>query len=214
MSFVLFLNVVSPLHRRRHSSQMSSHVSKKARTFASSTPSSTNVGAIPPPHNNLVGPLLTDMYQLTMVYAYWKANRHSLDSSFELFFRKPPFDGEITVMSGLDQVLSFLQHFKFEQDDIAYVKTLIPTADESFFEYLTNLTCADITVKAIPQGSLCFPRIPLLTISGPLGVCQLLETTLLTLINYPSLVTTNAARFRIAAGPDKVLLEVRGPGNN
>ncbi|GMH88754.1 hypothetical protein TrST_g6198 [Triparma strigata] len=151
--------------------------------------------------------MLTDMYQLTMCYAYWKADRHNLNSNFELFFRKPPFGGEITVMAGLDQVLSFLHNFNFTPSDITYIKKLLPSASPSFFTYLSSLDCSSVTVSAIPQGSLVFPRIPLITISGPLGICQLLETTLLTLINYPSLVTTNAARFRIAAGDDKVLLE-------
>ena len=112
-------------------------------------------------------------------------------------------------MAGLDQVLSFLHNFNFTPSDITYIKKLLPSASPSFFTYLSSLDCSSVTVSAIPQGSLVFPRIPLITISGPLGICQLLETTLLTLINYPSLVTTNAARFRIAAGDDKVLLEVR-----
>lgn len=111
-------------------------------------------------------------------------------------------------MSGLDQVLSFLHNFKFTSSDLSYIKQLIPDAPPSFFTYLSSLTCSSLTVESIPQGTLVFPRIPLLTIKGPLGICQLLETTLLTLINYPCLVTTNAARFRIAAGEDKVLLEV------
>lgn len=110
-------------------------------------------------------------------------------------------------MSGLDQVLSFLHNFKFTSSDLSYIKQLIPDAPPSFFTYLSSLTCSSLTVESIPQGTLVFPRIPLLTIKGPLGICQLLETTLLTLINYPCLVTTNAARFRIAAGEDKVLLE-------
>ena len=159
------------------------------------------------PTNTLVRPLLTDMYQLTMCYAYWKSGRHNLPSHFELFFRKAPFDGEITIVAGIDQALSFVQTFKFEEEDLSYIKTLMPQAEPTFFEYLSDLDCSSVTISAVPQGSLVFPRVPLVTVTGPLGVCQLLETTLLTLVNYPSLVTTNAVRFKIAAGPGKVLLE-------
>lgn len=191
---------------------MSPPAAKKAKT------ASKHVTA-PPPDNKLVRPLLTDMYQLTMCYAYWLSGRHELPSHFELFFRKAPFAGEITVAAGLDQVLSFVEHFSFDEADLSYIHKLMPNADAKFFDYLRSLDCSAVRIEAVPQGTLVFPRMPIVTVSGPLGVCQLLETTLLTLVNYPSLVTTNAARFKLAAGPDKVLLEfglrraqVRGGG--
>jgi nicotinate phosphoribosyltransferase len=92
--------------------------------------------------------------------------------------------------------------------DIVYLKETLPESVEpDFFEYLANLTAADVTVYAIDEGSVVFPRVPLLRIEGPLIMAQLLETTLLTLVNYASLVATNAARYRIAAGPNVQLLE-------
>ncbi|CAM9693086.1 unnamed protein product [Phaeothamnion confervicola] len=83
----------------------------------------------------------------------------------------------------------------------------MPTCEDEFFTWLAALDCRDIKVYALPEGTICFPRVPLLRIEGPLAVGQLLETPLLNLVNYPSLVATNGARHRLAAGADKTLLE-------
>lgn len=79
-------------------------------------------------------------------------------------------------------------------------------AEKEFFDWLRNLDVSKVSVYALSEGSVTFPLVPLLRVQGPLAVCQLLETTLLNLINYASLVATNAARFRLAVG-DKSLLE-------
>eukprot|EP00565_Helicotheca_tamesis_P002670 CAMPEP_0185727202 /NCGR_PEP_ID=MMETSP1171-20130828/2952_1 /TAXON_ID=374046 /ORGANISM="Helicotheca tamensis, Strain CCMP826" /LENGTH=542 /DNA_ID=CAMNT_0028395715 /DNA_START=188 /DNA_END=1816 /DNA_ORIENTATION=+ len=137
-----------------------------------------------------------------MAYAYWKTNRHNESSVFELFFRKNPFRGEYTIFCGLDEVLRHLSNFKFGADDIAYLRQTpaLSHCDPQFFDdYLCHLDCEDVKVYAMREGSIAFPRVPLVVVRGPLGVCQLLETTLLTLVNYPSLIATNAARFVVAA---------------
>ncbi|PAV61528.1 hypothetical protein WR25_09853 [Diploscapter pachys] len=122
--------------------------------------------------DSLVQPLLTDLYQITMSYAYWRAGTHDEPAVFDLFFRKNPFQGEFTVFAGLEDCLRFVEHFKFSK-----------------------------------SGSVVFPKCPLMTVIGPLAICQLLETSLLNLVNYASLVATNAARFRQAAGKSIQLLE-------
>ena len=157
--------------------------------------------------NNVVGPLLTDFYQLTMAYAFWKHGRHGEPSAYDLFFRKNPFEGEFTVFAGLEEVLGFLERFRFTEGEIESVRPLLPGADPAFFDWLRGVDLAKVTVHAMSEGSLAFPRVPLLRVEGPIAVVQLLETSLLTLVNYASLVATNAARFRLAAGPGKVLLE-------
>ncbi|XP_071491844.1 nicotinate phosphoribosyltransferase-like isoform X2 [Diadema antillarum] len=156
----------------------------------------------------LVQPLLTDQYQVTMAYAYWKSDRWRANAVFDFFFHKNTFDGEFTIFAGLSECLKFLQNFQFSDSDIEYLKSTLPAStEEGFFEYLRSLDCSQMEVYAIPEGSVVFPRIPLIRLEGPLPMLQLVETPILTLINYASLVTTNAARFRLAAGRDKVLLE-------
>mmetsp|Transcript_31072 Transcript_31072/g.76235 ORF Transcript_31072/g.76235 Transcript_31072/m.76235 type:complete len:522 (+) Transcript_31072:2-1567(+) len=148
------------------------------------------------------------MYQITMCYGYWKSKRHEVHAVFDMFFRKSPFKGEFCIFAGLNQALSFLNTYKITQSHIDFLKEQMPLADPEFFEYLRNLDCKQIKVHAFKEGSVVFPREPLVRIEGPIAVCQLLETTLLCIVNYASLVATNAARMRVAVGPDKMLLEM------
>lgn len=157
--------------------------------------------------NSYVNPMLTDMYQLTMAYAYFKAGRHNEPATFELYFRKNPFNGEFTVFAGLSEILEFLESFHFTESDLAYVETLIPNCDKEFIDWLRMLDLSEIKVEAISEGTIVFPRLPLIQVTGSLAVGQLLETTLLNLVNFASLIATNAARFRLAAGHSKTLLE-------
>jgi len=151
--------------------------------------------------------MLTDFYQITMAYAYWKGGRHQDPAVFEAFFRANPFKGEFTIFAGLSEVLRYVESFKFSPRDIAYVRTVLADAEDGFFDYLATLDCSQVTIAAVPEGTVVFPRTPLIRVEGPLAVCQLLETTVLNLTNFPSLICTNAVRMRLAAGDDKVLLE-------
>lgn len=162
---------------------------------------------LPPPTNNLVTPLLTDLYQLTMTYAHWKNNRHDDPAIYEMFFRKNPFGGEYTIFCGLEEVLKFVSNFSFTADDVEFLKTTpaLCHCDPGFWDYLLNLDCSEVEVFAMKEGTLCFPRVPVIVVMGPMGIAQLLETTLLTLVNYPSLVATNAARMVVAARDKTVL---------
>ena len=160
--------------------------------------------------NNLATALLTDAYQITMAYAYWKNNKHECIASFDVLFRKNPFGGEFTIFCGLEESLKFASNFRFTKEDIEYLKRcdFAKEMDPRFFdEYLAAVDCSQITIEGIKEGTVVFPRVPLVHVTGPLGVAQLLETTLLTLINYASLVATNAARHRLTAGDEAQLLE-------
>lgn len=161
----------------------------------------------PKPTNPLVGPLLTDFYQISMAYSYWKHGRHERSSVFELYFRKNPFGGEFTVFAGLEECLRYVEHFSVTDEDVAYLRTLLPNAEEGFFAWIRSVNCDEIRIYAVDEGTVVFPKCPLLRIHGPLAIAQLLETTLLNLVNFASLVCTNAARMRLAAGPEKKLLE-------
>ena len=166
---------------------------------------------VPPgerPTNHLVCSMLTDVYQITMVYALWKAGRVNDSAVFDAFFRQNPFKGEFTVFAGLEEALKFISSWGFTPEQIAYLRaTVIPHAEAEFWEYLGSLDTTGVRVFAAAEGTIVFPREPLLRVEGPLAVCQLLETTLLNLLNFASLVATNAARFRLAAGPKKTLIE-------
>jgi nicotinate phosphoribosyltransferase len=147
--------------------------------------------------------LLTDLYQLTMACGYWKSGVAEREAVFHLTFRRPPFGGGYAVAAGLAPALAYLQRLRFTADDLAYLATLRdgeeqPLLAPAFLDYLRELrfTC---TVDAVPEGSVVFAHEPLLRVRGPIVQAQLVETALLTLINYQTLVATKAARVCQAA---------------
>ena len=157
--------------------------------------------------NNLT--LLTDLYQLTMAYGYWKSGTAEKEAVFSLFFRKHPFQGGFTIAAGLEHVIEFLESFHFSDQDTQYLSTLKgndgqPLFEPAFLEYLQNLkfTCE---VDVVPEGTVVFPQEPMLRIKGPILQCQLIETPLLNLINFQSLIATKATRMVIAAKGEPVL---------
>lgn len=154
-------------------------------------------------------PLLTDLYQLTMAYGYWKLNMHEQTSAFHLIFRKNPFKGNYALCCGLASVVDFLQNWHFNQDDLAYLATLKNNKQEplfplAFLDYLGELrfTC---DLDAIPEGTIVFPNTPLIRVEGPLLQCQLIETPLLNFINFQTLIATKASRVCFAAQGDPVI---------
>eukprot|EP01129_Flabellula_baltica_P003638 TRINITY_DN13396_c0_g1_i2.p1 TRINITY_DN13396_c0_g1~~TRINITY_DN13396_c0_g1_i2.p1 ORF type:complete len:524 (-),score=102.67 TRINITY_DN13396_c0_g1_i2:41-1612(-) len=158
-----------------------------------------------------VNAMLTDLYQLTMGYSYWKNGRQDEFSVFDMFYRRNPFKGEYAIFYGLEDALKFIADFGFTQEDVDYLKsTTFKDCDEGYFDWLLQLDTSAVKVYAVPEGSVVFPRIPLMRIEGPLAVCQLLETTLLNIVNFATLVGTNAARMCYAGklnSPDISLIE-------
>ncbi|MGV3604727.1 MAG: nicotinate phosphoribosyltransferase [Dyadobacter fermentans] len=153
--------------------------------------------------------LLTDLYQLTMAYGYWKAGKAEQEAVFNLYFRKHPFQGGFTIAAGLCSVIEYLQDYRFNEEDLTYIATLSGSDgdrlfDDGFIDYLRNMEL-QCSIDAIPEGTVVFPNEPLLRIQGPILQCQLLETPLLNLINFQSLVATKAARMRLVAGNDALL---------
>lgn len=160
-------------------------------------------------NNPLVNSLLTDTYQITMAYAYFRNGDHEKDAVFELFFRKNPFKGEFSVFAGLTEALEYIKDFKFTDDQISFINKTIfnNTCDDNFINWLRNINTNKIKVRAIKEGTIVFPRVPLMSIEGPIAIVQLLETALLNLVNFSTLMATNAARFRYLVGNEKKLLE-------
>ena len=138
-----------------------------------------------------------------IVCRHFRESLSSIDS-----FSILAFGIEYTLFAGLEECLKFIRDYKFHYTDIDYLRTALPAyVEEEFLKYLSTLNMNDVKVYAVPEGTVVFPRLPLMRIEGPVLKTQLLETTLLTLVNYASLVATNAARFRSATGADKTLLE-------
>eukprot|EP00742_Colponemidia_sp_Colp-10_P003712 GILJ01003951.1.p1 GENE.GILJ01003951.1~~GILJ01003951.1.p1 ORF type:complete len:572 (-),score=52.66 GILJ01003951.1:451-2124(-) len=167
----------------------------------------SNVNPLPPPTDPLVQSFLTDLYQLSMAYAYWQNKRHEDPAVFDLYFRTCPFDGEFAVFAGLEEALRYITHFKITKEHVDYLRSIMPIEDEEFYFWLQTLDCSAVRICAVQEGTIVFGKEPLVRVEGPLAVCQLLETTLLNLLNFPTLVATNAARMRVVAGPDKFLFE-------
>lgn len=157
---------------------------------------------------NTPSALLTDLYQLTMAYGYWKANRHEHEAVFHLFFRKAPFGGEYAIACGLQQVIQYIQEFTFTKEDIAYLSTLEsngqPLFSHGFLQYLSEFSFSG-NLYGIPEGTVVLPKEPLLRVHGTMLECQILESALLNLINFPTLIATKAARICEAAQGDPVL---------
>lgn len=153
--------------------------------------------------------LLCDFYQLTMAYAYWKSGLARKKACFHLFFRRPPFQGGFAIACGLASVKSFIENFHFDQSDLAYLDGLKNSGGHRYFdpEFLHMLATLKLTVSvdAVPEGRLVFPYEPLLRIEGSLLECQLLESPLLNLINFPTLIATKASRIVLAAQGDHVM---------
>jgi nicotinate phosphoribosyltransferase len=153
--------------------------------------------------------LLTDLYQLTMAYGYLKSGSWNREAVFLLHFRKPPFGSGYTIACGLAPAIEFLERFRFAPDDLEYLATLqgndgSPLFEREFLDVLGDLrlTC---DVDAIPEGTAVFPHEPLVRVRGPLMQAQLLETALLNLINFQTLIATKAARVCLAAQGEPVL---------
>ena len=152
--------------------------------------------------------LLTDLYQLTMACGYWKKGVQSKEAVFHLFFRSHPFKGGFSVACGLADAIDYLRNLTFGGDELAYLGTLTGNDGKPLFEsgFLAHLRDMEWScdVDGIPEGTVVFPHEPLLRIQGPLVQCQLVETALLNLLNFQTLIATKAARVCLAAKGDPV----------
>jgi nicotinate phosphoribosyltransferase len=161
--------------------------------------------------------LLTDLYQLTMAYGYHRTGTAEREAVFHLYYRRAPFilppfggaGGGFVIAAGLATAIDYLQNLHFSEADVSYLGTLHgagqkPLFDEHFLNYLQRLKFS-CDIEAIEEGTAVFPHQPLLRVRGPLLQAQLIETTLLTALNFSTLIATKAARVKAAAGTDAVL---------
>ncbi|MCP9302621.1 MAG: nicotinate phosphoribosyltransferase [Leuconostoc mesenteroides] len=147
--------------------------------------------------------LHTDAYQINMIYTYWKQGIDQKPVVFEAYFRKMPFNNGYVIFSGLERIVKILNQLKFTDDDIDYLQSL-DLYDTEFLTYLKNwhLTA---TIRSAYEGEVMFNNEPLLQIEGPLVDAQLLETLLLNIINFQTLIATKAARIASVTNGDPLL---------
>ena len=146
--------------------------------------------------------LLTDLYEMTMMQGYFKSANHDV-AVFDAFYRKNPCDGGYAICAGLDQVIDYIKNLHFSAEDISYLRGL-HIFDEDFLSYPETFRFSG-DIYAIPEGTLIFPREPLIKVIAPIMEAQLVETAILNIINHQSLIATKAARVCYAAGSDGVM---------
>jgi len=146
--------------------------------------------------------LLTDLYELTMMQGYYKTKNDNR-VVFDAFFRENPFKGGYSIMAGLEQVIDYVKNLRFDEEDIEYLRSL-HIFEEDFLDYLKDFKFSG-DIYAIPEGTIIFPREPLVKVIAPVMEAQLLETALLNIVNHQCLVATKASRVCDAAEGDGVM---------
>lgn len=147
--------------------------------------------------------LLTDLYELTMMQAYFKNKNRNEVVIFDAFYRENPFKSGYAICCGIEQVVKYIKNLKFESDDIEYLKSL-NIFDIDFIEYLKDFKFSG-DIYAIPEGSVIFPREPVIKVIAPIMEAQLVETAILNIVNHQSLIATKASRVCYAAQDDGVM---------
>jgi nicotinate phosphoribosyltransferase len=146
--------------------------------------------------------LYTDFYEFTMAQAYLLTGNHHHRATFDYFFRQNPFDGGYVLFAGMQDLLEFLEHFRFDEEDLEFLRGI--GLDARFLEYLRMFRFAG-TIAAAREGEVVFPFEPVVRVEGNIIETQLIETILLNILNFESLIATKAARLRAAAGSRRVV---------
>ena len=147
--------------------------------------------------------LLTDLYELTMMQGYFKNHDRNETVVFDAFYRNNPCGGGYSICAGLEQVIDYIKNLHFAPDDIEYLRS-VGCFEEDFLEYLSNFKFTG-DIYALPEGTVMFPREPMIKVIAPIMEAQLVETAILNIINHQSLIATKAARVCYAAKGDGIM---------
>ncbi|MTH54654.1 nicotinate phosphoribosyltransferase [Bacillus mangrovi] len=147
--------------------------------------------------------LHTDLYQINMAKTYWEDGVHNRNAVFELFFRRLPFGNGYAVFAGLERVVQYLENFRFSDSDLKFLKEL--GYEEEFLNYLKGLSFTG-SVRSMEEGELVFGGEPMIRVEAPLAEAQLVETALLNIVNFQTLIATKACRIKQAVG-DQIVME-------
>ena len=148
--------------------------------------------------------LHTDLYQINMSETYWRDGIHNRKAVFEVFFRKLPFKNGYGIFAGLEHVIDYLRNYQFSSSDLDYLRDALGY-DEGFLEYLKTIRFSG-TVRAMEEGELVFANEPMMRIEAPLVEAQLIETAILNMINFQTLIATKASRIKLVVG-DQTAME-------
>lgn len=146
--------------------------------------------------------LLTDLYELTMMQGYYEKGQNE-NVIFDVFFRQNPCNNGYSVCAGLDQVIDYIKNLHFTYDDVDYLRGL-GIFKEDFLHYLSGFHFSG-DIYAIPEGTVVFPKEPLLKVVAPIMEAQLVETAILNIINHQSLIATKTSRIVFAANGDGIM---------
>lgn len=149
--------------------------------------------------------LHTDLYQINMIETYWEDGIHNRKAVFEVSFRQLPFGNGYAIFAGLEKVIHYLQSLRFTESDIGYLRNELGY-DEDFLSYLKDLRFTG-TVRSVVEGEIVFGYEPLMRIEAPLAEAQLIETAILNIINFQTLIATKAARIKYVIGNNEAAAE-------
>lgn len=147
--------------------------------------------------------LHTDFYELNMIYTHWKKDNHQKNAVFEVYYRSNPFGMGYTIFAGLERVIDYILNLTFSDSDIEYLRE-VKEFPEAFLNYLKEWRFKG-TVRSFKEGEIAFANEPLIQVEGPIVDCQLIETAILNIVNFQTLIATKASQIKSAAGDDPVL---------
>lgn len=147
--------------------------------------------------------MMTDLYQLTMMYGYYKSDMLDNKAVFDMFYRQTSAVTHYAIMAGVEQLVDYINNLHFDDEDIEYLRSL-NLFDEGFLALLKNLHFTG-DIEAVPEGTVVFSGEPLVRVTAPIVEAQLVETALLNIINHQTIIATKASRVALAAKGDKVL---------
>ncbi|MEB7967276.1 nicotinate phosphoribosyltransferase [Mammaliicoccus sciuri] len=147
--------------------------------------------------------LHTDLYQINMGETYWNDGIHERTAIFDLYFRSMPFNSGYAIFSGLERIVQFIEHFKFTETDIEYLREV--GYQDDYLDYLKSLRFTG-DIRAMKEGELCFNNEPLIRVEAPLIQAQLIETALLNIVNFQTLIATKASRIKQVVR-DEIVME-------
>ncbi|MFZ1605092.1 MAG: nicotinate phosphoribosyltransferase, partial [Enterococcus aquimarinus] len=147
--------------------------------------------------------LHTDLYQINMMYTYWALDRADTHAVFECYFREMPFKNGYAIFAGLERLVKYLEALAFSESDLDYLRDLGEYPEE-FLTYLREFKFA-CTIRSAKEGELVFANEPIIQVEGPLAQAQLIETALLNIVNFQTLIATKAARIKSVIGTDPLL---------